>query len=93
MEIINEATINRLESIRKARVDSPLDTKVDKVEQERSARAEDLTGGYSYTSQFQDQRKLANMAREYHRSRGITMTPNYDDLEESRRLPPNKRDP
>ena len=43
-------------------------------------------------SQFQDQREIANMAREYRRSRGITMTPNYNDLEESRRLPPNKRD-
>ena len=89
MEMVNEATINRLESIRKSQIDFPLNTIVDnngrktlnsptlslldKVEQGRSARADDLIGGYSYTSQFQDQQKIAQAAKEYRRSMGILL--------------------
>ncbi|KIK53661.1 hypothetical protein GYMLUDRAFT_250250 [Collybiopsis luxurians FD-317 M1] len=55
-----------------------------KVEQGRSARADNLIGGYSYTSQFRDQQKIAQVAKEYRRSMGNTTTPSYEDLEESR---------
>ena len=109
MAMINEATINCLKSIRKSRIDFPLNTIVDndrrktlnsptlslldKVEQGRSVRADDLIGGYSYMSQFRDQQKIAQAAREYHRSKGETATPSYEDLEESRRLPVAELDP
>src|SRR6201996_2751630 len=108
MEMVNEATMRRLESIRKSRIDFPLNTIVDneerkmlnsptlslldKVEQGRSARADDLIGGYSYTSQFRDQQKIAQVAKEYRRSMGNTTTPSYEDLEESRQLPPTELD-
>ncbi|KIK58920.1 hypothetical protein GYMLUDRAFT_245693, partial [Collybiopsis luxurians FD-317 M1] len=59
---------------------------LDKVEQGWSARADDLIGGYSYTSQFWDQQKIAQVAKEYCRSMGNTTTPDYEDLEESRLL-------
>ncbi|KIK50835.1 hypothetical protein GYMLUDRAFT_252635 [Collybiopsis luxurians FD-317 M1] len=108
MEMVNEATMRRLESIRKSRIDFPLNTIVDneerktlnsptlslldKVEQGQSARADDLIGGYSYTSQFWDQQKIAQVAKEYRRSMGNTTTPSYEDLEESRQLPPTELD-
>ncbi|KIK50186.1 hypothetical protein GYMLUDRAFT_253202 [Collybiopsis luxurians FD-317 M1] len=63
-----------------------------KVEQGQSTRADDLIGGYSYTSQFRDQQKIAQVAKEYRRSMGNTTTPSYEDLEESRRLPPTELD-
>ncbi|KIK50056.1 hypothetical protein GYMLUDRAFT_253318 [Collybiopsis luxurians FD-317 M1] len=55
-------------------------------------RADDLIGGYSYTSQFRDQQKIAQVAKEYCRSMGNTTTPSYEDLEESRQLPPTELD-
>ncbi|KIK66515.1 hypothetical protein GYMLUDRAFT_239453 [Collybiopsis luxurians FD-317 M1] len=90
--------MRHLESIQKSRIDFLLNTIVDnekrrmlnsptlslldKVEQGRSARADDLIGGYSYTSQFWDQQKIAQVAKEYCRSMGNTTTPSYEDLEE-----------
>ncbi|KIK51695.1 hypothetical protein GYMLUDRAFT_251832 [Collybiopsis luxurians FD-317 M1] len=65
---------------------------LDKVEQGQSVRADDLIGGYSYTSQFWDQQKIARVAKEYCRSMGNTTTPSYEDLEESRQLPPTDLD-
>ncbi|KIK52572.1 hypothetical protein GYMLUDRAFT_251068 [Collybiopsis luxurians FD-317 M1] len=62
------------------------------MEQGQSARADDLIGGYSYTSQFWDQQKIAQVAKEYRRSMGNTITPSYEDLEESRQLPPTELD-
>src|ERR1700761_4534520 len=108
MEMVNEATMRRLESIQKSRINfllntivdneerktlnSPMLSLLDKVEQGRFARADDLIGGYSYTSQFWDQQKIAQVAKEYRKSMGNTNTPSYEDLEESRRLPPTELD-
>src|ERR1700761_5900055 len=108
MEMVNEATMRHLESIQKSQIDfllntivdnekrkmlnSPMLSLLDKVEQGQSARADNLIGGYSYTSQFWDQQKIAQVAKEYCRSMGNTTTPSYEDLEESRQLPPTELD-
>src|ERR1700761_1078323 len=108
MEMVNEATMRRLESIQKSRINFLLNTIVDneerktlnsptlslldKVEQGQFVRADNLIGGYSYTSQFWDQQKIAQVAKEYCRSMGNTTTPSYEDLEESRQLPPTDLD-
>ena len=100
MEMVNKATMTQLESIQKSQINfllntivgnkerkmlnSPMLSLLDKVEQGRSARADNLIGGYSYTSQFWDQQKIAQAAREYRRSKGETATPSYEDLEELR---------
>ncbi|KIK66394.1 hypothetical protein GYMLUDRAFT_239351 [Collybiopsis luxurians FD-317 M1] len=76
----------RLDNEERKTLNSPTLSLLDKVEQGRSARADDLIGGYSYTSQFRDQQKIAQVAKEYHRSMGNTTTPSYEDLEESRLL-------
>ncbi|KIK54207.1 hypothetical protein GYMLUDRAFT_249664 [Collybiopsis luxurians FD-317 M1] len=91
MEMVNEATM-RLDNEERKMLNSPTLSLLDKVEQGRSARADDLIGGYSYTSQFWDQQKIAQVAKEYRRSMGNTTTPSYEDLEESRRLPPTELD-
>ncbi|KIK66503.1 hypothetical protein GYMLUDRAFT_239446 [Collybiopsis luxurians FD-317 M1] len=90
--------MRHLESIQKSRINFLLNTIVDnkerktlnsptlslldKVEQGQSARADDLIGGYNYRSQFWDQQKIAQVAKEYRKSMGNTNTPSYEDLEE-----------
>ena len=81
MEMVNQATNDCLESIQRSQINLPLvdniDNKMrrmlnsptisllDKRENERVNRASDLTGGYSYTSQFHDQQRIAREAQEY----------------------------
>ena len=80
-EMVNQATNDHLKSIQRSQIDLPLVDNIDnemrrtlnsptislldKRENERVNRASDLTGGYSYTSQFCDQQRIAQEVQEY----------------------------
>ena len=73
-------------------LNSPTISLLDKRENERVNRASDLTGGYSYTSQFCDQQRITQETQEYRDSHQISVTLSYKNLEASRHLPLEQSD-